>query len=95
MICYAWARHTATVWPGSEPDPRHLAVAGWTNAYRSGDYIGRYLWHSENDSAWGLELNARGERREFCIGAGAHTHYWDDSAPSIANELDRLVAEVK
>ena len=30
--------------------------------------------------------------REFCIGAGGHTHYWDRTAPAIALELDRLVA---
>ena len=32
------------------------------------------------------------QRTEFCIGAGAHTHYWDRTAPTIAMELDRLIA---
>ena len=31
-------------------------------------------------------------RREFCIGAGAHTHYWDRTAPQIAVQLDELIA---
>ena len=31
-------------------------------------------------------------RREFCIGAGAHTHYWDATAPHIALELDALIS---
>jgi hypothetical protein len=31
-------------------------------------------------------------RREFCIGAGAHTHYWDRTAPQIAVQLDDLIA---
>ena len=30
-------------------------------------------------------------RREFCIGAGAHTHYWDRTAPQIAVQLDQLI----
>jgi hypothetical protein len=32
-------------------------------------------------------------RRELCIGAGAHTHYWDATAKAIAIELDLLVAD--
>ncbi len=32
-------------------------------------------------------------RREFCIGAGGHTHYWDETAPDIAYELDRLIRD--
>jgi hypothetical protein len=31
-------------------------------------------------------------RREFCIGAGGHTHYRDSTAPQIALELDRLIS---
>lgn len=37
--------------------------------------------------------DADGARRELCIGAGAHTHYWDSTAPEIAEELDLLVWE--
>ncbi|MEX2177181.1 MAG: hypothetical protein WD801_00630 [Gemmatimonadaceae bacterium] len=29
---------------------------------------------------------------EMCIGLGAHTHYWDDSAPDVAERLDYLIA---
>jgi hypothetical protein len=32
-------------------------------------------------------------RREACIGPGAHTHYWDDTAPDVAAFLDDLIAE--
>jgi hypothetical protein len=35
------------------------------------------------------EKSGRGE--EMCIGAGAHTHYWDQSAPDIAEKLDDLI----
>lgn len=37
--------------------------------------------------------DADGARRELCIGAGAHTHYWDSTAPEIAEELDLLVRD--
>ena len=30
-------------------------------------------------------------RSEMCIGAGAHQHYWDQSAPDIAEKLDDLI----
>jgi len=30
-------------------------------------------------------------REEMCIGAGAHQHYWDQSAPDIAQKLDDLI----
>ena len=33
-----------------------------------------------------------GLRCETCIGAGAHTHYWDESAPRIAEMLDDIVS---
>jgi hypothetical protein len=32
-------------------------------------------------------------RREFCIGAGGHTHYWDGTAPEIAVELDLMIRD--
>jgi hypothetical protein len=30
-------------------------------------------------------------RAEMCIGAGGHQHYWDQSAPDIAEKLDELI----
>ena len=32
-----------------------------------------------------------GDRIEMCIGAGAHTRYWDDTAPVVAEQLDRMI----
>jgi hypothetical protein len=86
------------------PLPRRdeMNVTFWCNAYRSGDYVGRSLWLGE----W-LDRNASGDITkpldptqapadlpcdEICIGLGAHTHYWDRSAPDIAAQLDRLLA---
>jgi pimeloyl-ACP methyl ester carboxylesterase len=89
------------------PDPNELGVAQWTNAYRSGDYVGRSLWLDEwyCRNSNGLERGSAPEsletipawvlpwpsRCEMCIGAGAHQHYWDDTAPDIARQLDLLL----
>jgi hypothetical protein len=85
----------------SLPRTDEMNVALWTNAYRSGDYVGRWLWVGE----W-LNRNATGNNTqppytaragapqscaEICIGLGAHTHYWDRSAPDIAQQLDSLI----
>jgi hypothetical protein len=37
--------------------------------------------------------DAHRSRRELCIGAGAHTHYWDSTAKAIAVELDLLLTD--
>ncbi len=69
-------------WVAREPLADRLAelhLASWTNLYRSGDYIGRAL---------GFAPGAEGTS-EACIGIGAHTHYWDETAPAVGEELDR------
>ena len=98
---YGWARDGgAESWAeAGKPDPGELGVRVWSNFYRSGDYVGRSLWHpdaGEAATAWGEELRVdeSGRRRERCIGFGAHTHYWDETAREIALELDRLVRSI-
>lgn len=115
---YGWARHGDETkmdkWASNDlarpggaprPDPRKLGVRLWVNAFRSGDYVGRYLWRNANCRyVWtsdrrGSPVTAPVEsnsadgdlRLEFCIGAGAHTHYWDGTAQTIGGELDRLI----
>jgi hypothetical protein len=86
------------------PDPGKLGLAQWVNAYRSGDYVGRSLWldewykrtNSEVDKGrWPTPIEKVssdcGTRVEMCIGAGAHVHYWDDTAPDVAEVLDSLI----
>ncbi len=120
---YAWARHelrekwtdpATPIDQAAVPDPKQLDVKVWVNAYRSGDYVGRYLWRPEESpflyatvdgpikQPWLIQdyrkvvassTAAPVTRREFCIGAGAHTHYWDRTAPQIAVQLDELIAE--
>jgi hypothetical protein len=83
------------------PDPADLGVEVWANAYRSGDYVGRSLWLDEwyRRTATGTGIYPEpvqvvredNRRAEMCIGAGAHTHYWDDTAPDIASQLNQLI----
>ena len=86
------------------PKPDDLGVEKWVNAYRSGDYVGRSLWLDEwyrrttaadNEGIYPEEVKKIEDpdktRVEFCIGAGAHTHYWDDTAPDVALQLDELI----
>jgi len=35
---------------------------------------------------------ASAERVDACIGLGAHTHYWDRTAPDVSAQLDKLIA---
>jgi len=70
------------------PDPDHLGVAEWANRYRTGDYIGRFLWRDQDP--WDLGPWSNGKRVECTIGPGAHTHYWD-SRSGVQETLDRLI----
>jgi hypothetical protein len=116
---YDWARNGADtspnalavpdIAPETRPLPSDLGVECWVNAYRSGDYVGRWLWRPDHCSyqfeaapllsPWKaidkpLDTHSRdetGSRRELCIGAGAHTHYWDATAPEVALELDLMI----
>ena len=81
-----------------------LPIEQWINYYRSGDYIGRSIWEDRwfirnNDgSANGaypappvIFEDKNGTRVEACIGLGAHTHYWDRTAPDVAERLNQLI----
>ena len=92
---YGWVCGSAGA-DGIGPDPAELGVDLWLNGYRSGDYIGRYLWKSDTDPLLYQPGEAKftagpGARSEFCLGQGAHTHYWDETAPATATALDELV----
>lgn len=96
---------TRSIPPGAGPDAAELGVAAWRNAYRSGDYVGRSLWLDEwynrtngPDDSGGypepIYIASQGDVAEMCIGMGAHTHYWDKTAPDIALQIDKLVRGV-
>jgi hypothetical protein len=104
---YGWARdgrsQSATLpddlRDDEKPKPNKLlGVLRWVNAYRSGDFVGRNIWRADSrdylfELASTVSQDAARKREEFCIGNGAHTHYWDDTAPDIARGLDRLIAD--
>ena len=50
-------------------------------------------WTATPSDPWPLTGDVGKVRREFCIGPGAHTHYWDATAKPIAVQLDRLIDE--
>ena len=92
-----------------KPVPSELGVTRWVNAYRSGDYVGRWLWRPDvcsyqfnapaDRAPWtaitsplpGHSHDKAQTRRELCVGAGGHTHYWDGTAPEVALEMDLLI----
>ena len=96
-----------TARPPLRPDPRALGLASWGNAYRTGDYVGRALWidrwycrttGGDGEGRYGRQaLSVLADapcgvpRWEACIGLGAHTHYWDPTAPDVAEHLDELI----
>ena len=86
------------------PDPRELGLVEWVNVYRSGDYVGRSLWLDEwycrttgrGSGRYPQPVHRATDgppdtRVEMCIGAGAHTHYWDDTAPDVAEHLNSMI----
>jgi hypothetical protein len=86
------------------PSPDELGVASWVNAYRSGDYVGRSIWsndwYSRNDAGDDkgghpdpITTKKYGASEEICIGLGAHTHYWDETAPDIRDRLDKIIRD--
>ena len=73
------------------PRATDLGVQRWTNAYNTGDYVGRWLWESPNTDPLQTSMNyAVGVHRQFCLGAGAHTHYYDAQMVTVAQEIDAL-----
>jgi hypothetical protein len=116
---YGWARNNIAdnsqpntslgISTSEAPLPSSLRVKKWINAYRSGDYVGRYLWRGGNgEYRWeparnyydldpsepkpqNISADQNGERVEFSIGRGAHTHYWDHTADLIAEQLDNII----
>lgn len=86
------------------PEPNKLyGVEYWLNSYRTGDYVGRALWEDLIDNPnfrFGPEprdlithsMLRRENHAEFSLGAGAHTHYFDYTAPLVGVAIDALVA---
>jgi hypothetical protein len=73
-----------------------LGVRAWLNGYRSGDYVGRFLWHKEHDpDAWklGSVTEEIKHYQDCCLGEGAHTHYFDETSPNVPIWLNRVISK--
>jgi hypothetical protein len=98
-LLYGWMGSTAGGFAAAGPSASDIGAVEWVNACRSGDYVGRYLWTPAGRAyrialvgADGkVEAERAGDRTEFCLGAGAHTHYFSDDAVALAVEIDRLI----
>ncbi len=100
-LLYRWMGSTAPRFATAGPTGADLGAAEWVNAYRSGDYVGRAIWTPPGDrevfrvasvGADGVvQARREGDRAEFCLGAGAHTHYFSNDAVALAVEIDRLI----
>jgi len=64
--------------------------------------VGRFIWTPDTDAArfrisklrpdGRVEAQRAGDRTEFCLGAGGHTHYFSNDAMALAAEIERIVA---
>src|SRR4030095_4365274 len=91
---YRWMGPQPASFAESAPEPDAVYLEQWVNAYRAGDYVGRSIWTSAYEtamcrvgtvSAEGEVLaSTNGHRTEFCLGAGAHTHYFNNDAIALA-----------
>jgi hypothetical protein len=101
-LLYRFVSPRETGFARAGPAAADLGAVEWVNACRSGDYVGRFIWTPDGDPArFGIatlaadgrvQAERAGDRTEFCLGAGAHTHYFSHDAAALAAEIDRLVA---
>jgi hypothetical protein len=93
-LLYRWMGSREGGFAAATPAAAEVGATEWVNAYRSGDYVGRFIWTPDQDPELFDIGKARraGDRSEFCLGAGAHTHYFSEDAVALAAEIERLVA---
>ncbi|MFN0039065.1 MAG: hypothetical protein ACKVP2_06110 [Burkholderiales bacterium] len=100
-LLYRWMGQNPTDFATAAPAASDIGAMEWVNTCRSGDYVGRHLWTPSSDGAryciaaigenGKVQAQRAGDRAEFCLGAGGHTHYFDPDAVTLAAEIDRLV----
>jgi hypothetical protein len=101
-LLYGWMGSSAAGFSTASPSAADLGATEWVNACRAGDYVGRFIWTPPADAErfriatvgtdGKVDAQRAGDRAEFCLGAGAHTHYFSNDAVALAVEIDRLVA---
>ncbi|MEO8005226.1 MAG: hypothetical protein ABI771_09990 [Betaproteobacteria bacterium] len=102
-LLYRWMGSNAGGFATASPSAADIGVVEWVNACRSGDYVGRFIWTPPVetdryriglvDADGKVGASRAGDRTEFCLGAGAHTHYFSNDAVALAREIDRLVTQ--
>ncbi|HVY06498.1 MAG TPA: hypothetical protein VHB46_11030 [Burkholderiales bacterium] len=100
-LLYRWMGSDDGGFAIATPNAADIGAVEWVNACRSGDYVGRFLWtppaqadrfRVASIAAGGrVEASRSADRAEFCLGAGAHTHYFSNDAVALAVEMDRLI----
>ncbi len=98
-LLYRWVGSGPAAFPAAEPRAADIGAVEWVNAFRSGDYVGRFMWTPPGDAfrialvgpGGRVEADRAGDRTQFCLGAGAHTHYFSNDAVALAVEIDRLI----
>ncbi|WP_377160473.1 hypothetical protein ACFJIX_12620 [Roseateles sp. UC29_93] len=86
-------------WVRTGPLLDQLGVDKWTNAFAAGDYVGRWIWapsspeapHQSAFYAPGAAALDVPPRKDLCVGAGAHTHYFDADSELVAQCVDELI----
>lgn len=86
-------------WVRTGPSLDQLGIDKWTNAFASGDYVGRWIWEPSSPSAErqpgfytaGAAVLDLPPRKDLCVGAGAHTHYFDPDSALVAQCIDELI----
>jgi hypothetical protein len=102
-LLYRWMGSNEGGFATASPSAADIGAVEWVNAPRSGDYVGRFLWTpKDNGERFRIALvgedgkvvaNRAGDRTEFCLGAGAHTHYFSNDAVALAVEIDRMISK--
>ncbi|HEX5531047.1 MAG TPA: hypothetical protein VFZ82_15880, partial [Methylomirabilota bacterium] len=99
-LLYRWMGASARGFETAGPSAADIGAVEWVNAYRSGDYVGRFVWPPSREpyriavvrGDGTVEADRAGDRTQLCLGAGAHTHYFSHDAVALAVEIDRLIA---
>ena len=102
-LLYRWMGSREAGFANAAPAAADLGVTAWVNACRSGDYVGRFIWTPQTDAArfrvatlgadGTVQAQRAGDRTEFCLGAGGHTHYFSNDAVALAVEIERMVVK--
>ncbi|HET7795454.1 MAG TPA: hypothetical protein VFL64_18860, partial [Rhizobacter sp.] len=98
---YSWVLDGHDLNSGPEPR-RDLNVASWVNVWGAGDYVGRWLWSPARDTVLpalsvdpqayeGTPVQQTPHYRDVCLGADAHTHYFELDNAVMLGELRALV----